>query len=575
MKQDNDALKRIIARFEGKWQAQAQEAIKKFNDLVINRGIRVEDALRLLRNEYPRVFRFQDLESALIEAAAYGYGVMPSILTSADKAAMYKVLDKPWSADGMRLSEKLHNGGEAMLKAIQDTVQAQIRKNATATQIARELYDGYNSGKAVTQQHDMAQYMRKIEMLQGESRDSNSLLRQAERNINRLGRNGAPNQALKAAYNKLLKAVEDGNEKALKNATKVAIEEKSRYIADRIARTEMARAYADGFFSKHQDNPNVVAYQFKLSTRHPAFDVCNMYADGNMFNLGVGVYPKDQVPLVPIHPHCLCKYKAIYKSQIDISKQKDRRNSEMVHWVNKLPEIQAKSVLGVRGYTAYKAAKTAYNERKSKTSSNISIKDLASLITQNMRGFVPLQHPRYREINLIEANKTSQKVKAKERITKILDTPKITIASPIASSIPGKGTPQGMLAFNAPMTRQQKNALSRLQNFGDYIIINKKELGMRDLAVLTLVTGDEFAMFTRGSTRLVMRGDVKSVPINPLDAAELKKRGYKWSGHTHRGDSPFYLVASSGDKDVLKAFGQEQCIIYNAKGQFALFNEYA
>lgn len=131
------------------------------------------------------------------------------------------------------------------------------------------------------------------------------------------------------------------------------------------------------------------------------------------------------------------------------------------------------------------------------------------------------------------------------------------------------------MIFNAPLTKQQQNALLKLQNYGDYIIINKKELGMRDLSVLTLVTGDEFAMFTRGKTRMIMRGDKIRVPISPNDAAELKKQGYKFSGHTHRGDSPFYLVASSGDKQVLEAFEQEHSVIYNAVGQYAVFNRYA
>ena len=76
--------------------------------------------------------------------------------------------------------------------------------------------------------------------------------RQAIDNINRLAKNGAPNKALQAAYNKLLEAVQKGNEKAIEKAVEVAVNEKSRYVAERITRTEMARAWADGFIAKMQ-----------------------------------------------------------------------------------------------------------------------------------------------------------------------------------------------------------------------------------------------------------------------------------------------------------------------------------
>lgn len=93
--------------------------------------------------------------------------------------------------------------------------------------------------------------------------------RRAVDNINRLAKNGAPNKALQAAYNELLEAVQKGNEKAIEKAVEVAVNEKSRYVAERITRTEMARAWADGFIAKIKDDDDVVAMKFKLSSRHP------------------------------------------------------------------------------------------------------------------------------------------------------------------------------------------------------------------------------------------------------------------------------------------------------------------
>ena len=79
------------------------------------------------------------------------------------------------------------------------------------------------------------------------------------------------------------------------------MQEKSRYTADRIARTEMARAWADGFLADIMQDDDVVAVKWKLSSRHPVFDVCDMYSKANMYNLGSGIYPKSKIPT-----HCLC-----------------------------------------------------------------------------------------------------------------------------------------------------------------------------------------------------------------------------------------------------------------------------
>ena len=77
--------------------------------------------------------------------------------------------------------------------------------------------------------------------------------------------------------------MQQGKEKQIARAVEVAINEKSRYVAERITRTEMARAWADGFWAKVQDDDDVVAVKFKLSSRHPVFDICDMYAKADMF----------------------------------------------------------------------------------------------------------------------------------------------------------------------------------------------------------------------------------------------------------------------------------------------------
>ena len=91
---------------------------------------------------------------------------------------------------------------------------------------------------------------------------------------------------------------------------------------------------------------------------------------------------------------------------------------------------------------------------------------------------------------------------------------------------------------------------------------------MNDLAALTARTCDEFAMFTRGSNRLIIRGNSYKIEVNVALAKELNVQGYKWSGHTHTGIN---TIPSDGDMRILGAFDQKRSVIYNSLGNFETF----
>ena len=117
----------------------------------------------------------------------------------------------------------------------------------------------------------------------------------------------------------MLDAVESCSDKALKRAIRTAVEEKSRYVAERIARTESARAWYQGFLKDTMDDPDVVAYRWVESTRHPTEDICDEYAKVDAYGLGSGIFPKDKAPELPAHPHCLCHYEKVYASELGVS----------------------------------------------------------------------------------------------------------------------------------------------------------------------------------------------------------------------------------------------------------------
>lgn len=151
---------------------------------------------------------------------------------------------------------------------------------------------------------------------------------------------------------------------------------------------------------------------------------------------------------------------------------------------------------------------------------------------------------------------------------------KVTISAieqPIEQQHTGKGNPNAILHAGRPLNNRQKELLEKLPDYDSRVIVPKKSVNMADLAALTAVTNAEYAMFTKGNKRLIIRGSHADVNIDGNAANELVNKGYKWSGHTHPGTNNNCLQASKGDYDVLRCFRQEKSVVYNSKGKYQVF----
>jgi hcp family T6SS protein ctsH3 len=104
--------------------------------------------------------------------------------------------------------------------------------------------------------------------------------------------------------------------------------------------------------------------------------------------------------------------------------------------------------------------------------------------------------------------------------------------------------------------------------------------GQLDLVALAAATGDEFAMFSVGGRRLIIRGNHTSVPVTPEMGRELARQEWRWSSHTHSGSERNVLRSSDGDRAVLGAMEQvmERPVsillksrIFNSRGDSILF----
>ena len=78
-----------------------------------------------------------------------------------------------------------------------------------------------------------------------------------------------------------------------------------RAKAMRLARTEINNAYWESARRASIESPVVKGIRWELSGRHPEYDVCNILAESDLFELGIGVYPAEYLPAKP-HPNCLC-----------------------------------------------------------------------------------------------------------------------------------------------------------------------------------------------------------------------------------------------------------------------------
>lgn len=345
---NNQELIDLINRLNTEWGKQANKVIYRLYDLLLH-DVKIDAAVDVVRREFPEVFRLDNVHAALVEAAAYGYGILPGVVAGEVKKEWTRNLAESWDSSGMKLSEKLHGAEQKMHNMIADTVRQQMRRNAAWTDAARALYDGYEQGGDVVRAQDLPQYIKQVRKATLGDRKAIQTQVKAMSRIVRLGRNGAPNKALRASYVQLVKAVQEGTEEQLEKAIQVAVNEKSRYVAERIVRTEMARAYADGFLRKAMDDEDVVAIRFKLGTRHPKFDICDLYAGADLYGLGKGVYPKDKVPSLPVHPHCLCRYVELYVGEVDLSKERNQTQAGGNKWLEGLSEARRAEVLGQKG----------------------------------------------------------------------------------------------------------------------------------------------------------------------------------------------------------------------------------
>lgn len=131
----------------------------------------------------------------------------------------------------------------------------------------------------------------------------------------------------------------------------------------------------------------------------------------------------------------------------------------------------------------------------------------------------------------------------------------------------GESAPENLLS------PRQTRILERLAMEGDRVVVPRKDAKLGDIVALTAATNVEFALFTRGPQRLIVRGSERRVPVTLEDARRMASQGWRWSGHTHPGVSRMVLQSSPGDRLIVAEFPHPLSVIYNSIGTRQRFNK--
>ena len=269
------------------------------------------------------------------ELKRYNEAVRPLI-----ENAVYERLNKSFATESLpdivpskaTLSRLLYRNAKRVAAYVRELFKRHIASKPTIQKLSRLFYEGYGfRDKEVLDVNKELPHYLKTYLQKPHTQ------RAIERQISRL-----KTKPLRAAYKGIVEAMETHNDKALKRALKVALEEKARYYATRIAQTEQQRSINLARAKEYIDDKEIAFVKYRMSSKHPMMDICDYYANLDV-GYGKGIVPKAQMVTLPLHPHCMCRYDPYY---LPVKRKKP------TPWLEKQSESVQRQVLG--GYAQWK-----------------------------------------------------------------------------------------------------------------------------------------------------------------------------------------------------------------------------
>lgn len=208
------------------------------------------------------------------------------------------------------LSRRLYAEAQDVSNVVQGIVQRHVSGMQDARRLALELFEGYNFREPdaeplqITRRNrELPKYLREVILT------DDKLEREMAKALAKLQVDDLSTPALRAAYSGVLEALDGLDEgvarDVLEKRLKVAFFERVRFFGERIARTELHKAYAEREASLLLDDDEVEYVQIRRSRTGKDPCICSLITGRNQYGLGPGVYPKKVAPNPPFHPFCL------------------------------------------------------------------------------------------------------------------------------------------------------------------------------------------------------------------------------------------------------------------------------
>lgn len=275
----------------------ARDAFERLMEM-IRTGIAPRDAIEQVQAEFSGAY-VEQLAAAFSELLQRAVG-------SAEIRAM--------PVGDITLSQRLYAHNAQVASEVTALVRQHAQGMQDARKLALQIYDGYAPTDGIRRPLEgsaRAELPRALRAITQDRMTRKELGKMIEEGQKRAARLKTP--ALRAAYAQAFDDWKAGaSEAILRRRLDVAQREKNRFMANRIAQAELARAHQESVGREMMADNMLEVVQVATSPAHPRTDICDVHARANLFGLGPGLYPKAAAPRPPYHPWCWCKLKPKY-----------------------------------------------------------------------------------------------------------------------------------------------------------------------------------------------------------------------------------------------------------------------
>jgi hypothetical protein len=296
-----------IQSFAKRYDAVIERAMIEVIDEIGDRVLTSKQIEELVRRVFAKhgvdAKLVKELMSGIVKSVGAGAGV--SIGAAQGVAIQRWWMDKAYSPDDKKFSAKINDLSRKT--EITGAIRGSMKARDSWRKAAQDLHDrGIQRADVAKDVTELSKRARQAFAQSGDAKGYVEYMRDVKAVQKRIDRLTDPSTSrLKRAYQDVIDAAEKQSEKAMQKAIKYAAFEKERYNAERIARTEMAKAYGDSFITENVNDPDAVGWRAELSDAHKVTDICDFHTSADLYGMGAGVYPKGRGPAYPFHPHCI------------------------------------------------------------------------------------------------------------------------------------------------------------------------------------------------------------------------------------------------------------------------------